>query len=118
VNRHVRDQAHCVFDSEGRWMVDFWGTSENFQADWETVVREINGRMNTNKTAAQVPVVNKQGVYKSGILPDPLTAEPCSLDRYQHIDAAAARGIGLQYSMDAVRFGYLPPAISSQAERR
>lgn len=106
-DKHTLDQAHCVFDAEGAPLVDWWGTSENFDADWQGIVAEIGRRAGEPTLRAETGgVANARTSWAADAAPAS-SSEACSLERYAHLDAAAVRAIGLQYSMDAVRFGYL-----------
>lgn len=78
-------------------------------ADWETVFAEIQSRNAIQVRGAVIAQANSRTEWAEAALPT-AGADGCRPERYLHIDAAAARAIGLQYSMDAERFGYLPPA--------
>jgi Sulfotransferase family len=109
---HIMDQSHCVFDSEGRTMVDFIGASETLDEDWATVLNEINRRMGTKFEAAQLQAANTRMAH-TGEGPKITEAKKeCSMGKYPHLDAVSTRNIGLQYSMDAVKFGYLPLEVA------
>lgn len=109
---HVHDMAHCVLDTQGRWMIDWVGTAENFDADWKRVVEEVNRRTAANVTAVTVGVTNARGALRGAMAAAstlvPVKPAPCSMAQYSHMTAADTRNIGLQFSVDAVVFGYLP----------
>jgi hypothetical protein len=105
---HIMDQSHCVFDSAGQTMVDFVGAAESLDKDWAAVVQEINRRAGTAFVAGELAVANTRAKH-TGKGPEVGKAKvQCDMAKYPHLDAESMRDIGLQYSMDAVKFGYLP----------
>ena len=92
------DQAHCVFDNDAKSMVNFVGTSETLQKDWERVIDAINSRAGTAFQPGILEDANTRVAHTGQGPQVSETKRECSMAKYPHLDAASQRAIGLQYA--------------------
>ena len=90
-----------------RVMVDFIGTAEDFDADFDTVISEIRRRSGRDVNVPDHRLKNiRKDATGATIDPNKRTRE-CSMEYYSHMDNDMLRDIAQQYALTAVRFGYI-----------
>ena len=105
-NGHVTQQAHTVFTTAGRLIVDYIGRTENISEDWQEIATAIEQRSGIQ--VGFVPINNVNGVNIAVDLP-PERQHACLTDDVVSlgiVNETTVRDITLQFAMDMQWFQF------------
>ena len=105
-NGHVTQQAHSVFTTDGRLLVDYIGRTENLSEDWQEIVNLIAERSGTD--VGFVPMDNVNGAPVPVGLPEE-KQHACLSDEIVGlgiVNQTTVRAITLQFAMDMELFQF------------
>ena len=102
VNVHVASQAHTIFTPAGDAVMDFIGRTEELEADWHEIMRQI--RLRSGAATLTVAPIGRKSVRDAAELK---RRRACTLSAAARANENTATDLALQYAIDLRRSGYV-----------